>query len=495
MRLVLRLTIYLLIPIGLVFALDSFLTLRSDLKLLDVDTRRDDATLVRELAIAVEETWRDAGEQAAVDLVSRFPAMETGIETRIVYLEDVAGPAGVPTVPEAAAKLSRDVPTVQLRAQRSAELRLFTYLRLDAQGSRRAALEISEPVSHERDHLAARIPKKLVSAAAMLLLCAGVAWAVGVRVVGRPVEMLIVKARRIGGGDFSTPLSLRSRDELSSLAREMNAMAEMLEASRRRLEDESAARIAAVEQLRHADRLTTVGRLASGLAHELGTPLNVVAGRAQMIASGECTGREEVARAARVIGDQADRMTRIVRQLLGFARHRSGERTESDLSKLARETATFLEPLARKRGVRLACAPDRELVVRVDAAQIQQALTNLVVNAIHASRPDGVVEIRVEAREVATPSTPGHESGRYAVLEVEDHGEGIPDDALPAIFDPFFTTKPVGEGTGLGLAVVHGILEEHRGWIEVRTEPGCGSCFSAFVPAGGADEPSNPDRR
>jgi signal transduction histidine kinase len=489
MRLVRRLTIYLLIPIGLVFALDSFLTLRSDLKLLDADMRRDDATLARELAIAVEEAWRDAGERAAVDLVSRFPAVETGIETRIVYLDDVAGPAGVPTVPEAAAKLSRDVPTVQLRVQDGAELRLFTYLRLDAQGSRRAALEISELVSHERDHLAARIPKKLVSAATMFLLCAGVAWAVGVRVVGRPVDMLIVKARRIGGGDFSTPLSLTSRDELSSLAREMNAMAEMLEASRRRLEDESAARIAAVEQLRHADRLTTVGKLAAGLAHELGTPLNVVAGRAQMIASGESTDREEVARAARVIGDQAERMTRIIRQLLGFARHRSGARAEADLSKLASETVTFLEPLARKCRVRLACAADRELVVRIDPAQIQQALTNLVMNAIHASRPDGVVEIRVEAREVATPPSPGHEPGRYAVLEVEDHGEGILDDALPAIFDPFFTTKPVGEGTGLGLAVVYGILQEHRGWIEVRTEPGCGSCFSAFVPAGGADEP------
>jgi len=144
MRLIRRLTIYLLIPIGLVFALDSFLTLRSDLMLLDLDMRRDDATLARELAIAVEETWRDAGEHAAVELVSRFPAVETGIETRIVYLDDVAGPAGVPTVPEAAAKLSRDVQTVQLRARCGAELRLFTYLRLDAQGSRRAALEISE---------------------------------------------------------------------------------------------------------------------------------------------------------------------------------------------------------------------------------------------------------------------------------------------------------------------------------------------------------------
>ena len=492
MRLVRRLTIYLLIPIGLVFALDTMLTLRSDLALLDLDMRRDDATLERQLAIAVEQVWREHGEPAAVDLVARFRAAETELDTRIVFLDDEAG---VPAAPEAVESLVRDGSTLQLRAKRGAEQRLFTYLRLATPESRRAALEISEPVSQERDHLATRIPKKLITAVVMLLLCAGLAGAVGVHVVGRPIDMLIEKARRIGQGDFSTPISLTSRDELSALAREMNAMAETLEAARRRLEDESAARIKAIEQLRHADRLTSVGRLASGLAHELGTPLNIVSGRAQMIATGESGEREEVERAARVIGEQVNRMTRIVRQLLGFARQQSGARIEADLSKLARETVAFLEPLARARSVRISCAADRELVVRVDAAQIQQALTNLVMNAIQASHPDDSIEVRVELREVATPPGPGHEPGRYAVFEVEDHGEGIRADVLPAIFDPFFTTKPVGEGTGLGLAIVYGILEEQDGWIEVRSEAGCGSCFSAFVPAGGADEPSNPDRR
>ena len=494
MRLVARLAFYLLMPIGLAFALDTFLTLRSDIALLDRDMRRDDETLARELAVSVEQSWRDGGEQAAVDLVSRFPGVATGIETRIVHLDDAAGAAGVPAAPEVVANLPRAGSITQLRTRRGAELRLLTYLRLDTAGSRPAALEIAEPVSHERNYLASRIPRKLATAASMVLLCAGVAWAVGVRVVGRPIDTLIEKARRIGRGDFSTPLSLASRDELSSLAREMNTMAAMLEASRCRLETESAARITAVEQLRHADRLTTVGRLASGLAHELGTPLNIVSGRAQMIANGETDGPGEVERAARVIGDQADRMTRIVRQLLDFARHRSGEPGEVDLAKLAQETVAFVEPLARKRKVRLACAAD-PLVARVDATQIQQAITNLVMNAIQASRPQGAVEIRIGTREVATPPDPGCRPGRYAVLEVEDEGEGIPAEALPAIFDPFFTTKPVGEGTGLGLALVYGILREHGGWIEVRSEPGRGTCFRAFIPVGGADEPPNPDRR
>ncbi len=483
MRLVGRLAFYLLIPIGLVFALDTFLTLRSDLSLLDLDMRSDDATLARELAVSVEQTWRESGEQAAVDLVSRFPTGSTGIATRIVRPGAAAGTAAA-AAPEAVAKLERPGSITQLRTRRGADVRLLTYLRLDTGDSEAAALEISEPVSHERNHLASRIPKKLVTAASMVLLCAAVAWLVGVRVVGRPIDTLIEKARRIGREDFSAPLALASRDELSSLAREMNAMAAMLEASRCRLVDETAARIAAVEQLRHADRLTVVGRLASGLAHELGTPLNIVSGRAQMIASGESARRDEVERAARVIGDQAARMTRIVRQLLDFARHRSGELAEADLSELAKETALLLEPLARKRKVRLACAADPSLFVCVDAAQIQQALANLVMNAIEASGPEGAVEIRVEMRDVATPPDPDARPGRYAVFEVEDQGEGIPAKSLPAIFDPFFTTKPVGEGTGLGLAIVYGILREHGGWVAVRSEPGRGSRFSAFIPMG-----------
>ena len=486
MRLVRRLTVYLLIPIGLVFAFDTFLTLRSDLSMLDADMHRDDTVLARDLAMAVEQTWREFGEQSAVDLVSRFQAAKTGIETRIVYLDDAAGTAGAPAAPGAVANLSREISTIQSRARRGSELRLLTYTRLDIQGSRRAALELSEVVSHEREHLAARIPRKIVTAAAMVLLCAGVAWTVGVRVVGRPVDALIEKARSIGRGDFSTPLELANRGELSSLAREMNAMAEMLRASRRRLEDESAARIAAVEQLRHADRLTTVGRLASGLAHELGTPLNIVSGRAQMIASGESAGREEVERAARVIGDQADRMTHIVRQLLDFARQSGAKSVETNLAKLARDTVGFLQPLAAARGVRVVCKESADPVLAsVDAAQIQQALTNLVMNAVQASPRGSEVGVRVLSREFAEAPRANHPPGCHAVLEVEDHGEGIAAERLSSIFDPFFTTKPVGEGTGLGLAMVYGILEEHGGWIEVRSERGRGSCFTAFVPTGG----------
>lgn len=483
MRLVRRLTIYLLIPIGLVFALDTFLTLRADLALLDADMRRDEDLLAHALATAVGSVWRQQGEDSAATLASRFPARPDGIEVRIVRLDATAPPRFAPSVAAARTALTAKAPTLQVRAARDGAQRLFTYVALDVPPPERAALEISEPLSHERALLAARIPKKLVTAASLALLCGGVAWVVGTRVVGRPVDALIAKARRIGTGDFSVPLLLPGHSELSSLAGEMNAMAEQLDASTRRIASESAARIAALEQLRHADRLTTVGVLTAGLAHELGTPLNVVAGRAQMIASGEIAEGDEVQRAARVIGDQAERMAHLVRQLLDFARSRGGTRQVADLTKLAKESVGFLAPLAKKRGVQLTCEGDAAITARLDASQIQQALANLVMNAIQASRAGGTVEVRVTETVVTTALRPDQAPGRHAVVEVEDHGEGIPADALHGIFDPFFTTKPVGEGTGLGLAVVYGILREHGGWIEVCTEPGSGTCFRAFVPS------------
>jgi signal transduction histidine kinase len=134
-------------------------------------------------------------------------------------------------------------------------------------------------------------------------------------------------------------------------------------------------------------------------------------------------------------------------------------------------------------------------VALVDPSQVQQALTNLVVNAIQATARGGHVWIRIDGQELPGGPAAGQRSGAYAVLAVEDDGEGIPVDRLPAIFDPFFTTKAVGEGTGLGLAVAHGIVQEHGGWIDVRSEPGRGSCFRIWLPREVERDDPGADRR
>jgi signal transduction histidine kinase len=243
-----------------------------------------------------------------------------------------------------------------------------------------------------------------------------------------------------------------------------------------------------MEQLRHADRLTTVGKLASGMAHELGTPLNVVAGRARLIAGGEVDG-DEAKKSAQVVLDQADRMTRLIRQLLDFARPRAPKKEPTDLRALASRVTSLLGPIAQKAGVSVSVtAGGDDAFAEVDEGQLTQVATNLVLNAIQATPSGGKVELAVTRGEETPPADLGSKAGAprtFVRLEVADTGSGMDAATRARVFEPFFTTKPVGDGTGLGLSVSWGIVREHGGWISVESEPGRGSKFSVHLPAGG----------
>jgi two-component system, NtrC family, sensor kinase len=305
----------------------------------------------------------------------------------------------------------------------------------------------------------------------------------GASIIVRPMMELVAQARRVGSGDLSVRLVRPHQDEIGLLAAEMNLMCDHLHEARSRLSDETRARIAALEQLRHADRLATVGTLVSGMAHELGTPLNVVSGRAKMIETGS-VGGEEATDCARIIREQAERTTRIIRQLLDFSRRENQETGAGELREIAAQTLQLLRPLADKRSVELRMeeAAGGPVRAKVDSGRIRQVLTNLVLNGIQAMPKGGTLTARAQTRMVLPPADHGGEAAEYACVEIEDEGQGMAPDLIPRIFDPFFTTKDVGEGTGLGLSVSYGIVREHGGWIAVRSEPGRGSCFSVFLP-------------
>src|SRR5439155_10634437 len=177
------------------------------------------------------------------------------------------------------------------------------YRPFDGQQPVHDVAEASESLAPIRRREKSRIVGVIIESVVILLLAAGSALLFGVRFVARPVQQLVAQARRIGGGDLSQRLQLEGHHELSELATEMNDMSDRLLQARDRIAPESAAKLAAVEQLRHADRLATVGQLASGLAHEPGTPPNVVAGHAKMITAAEGT-RDEDRDSARVIAEQ-----------------------------------------------------------------------------------------------------------------------------------------------------------------------------------------------
>jgi signal transduction histidine kinase len=275
---------------------------------------------------------------------------------------------------------------------------------------------------------------------------------------------------------------MRSRDELAELADSLNQMCNRLAQSQTKIREETAARVSAMEQLRHADRLRTVGRLASGLAHEMGTPLNVISGRAELIASGKLSA-EEVVQSAGAIKAESEKITAVIRQLLDFARRTTPQRVVADLCQIVSQTLDLLSPLAEKQRVSLEVVEaDRRQEARVDVGQIQQVLTNLILNAIQAMPDGGTVSIDLRHARTVPPGKQQDAEANYRCIRVRDEGVGISEETMQHLFEPFFTTKDVGEGTGLGLSIAYGIVQEHDGWIEASSEPGSGTCFSVYLP-------------
>ena len=359
-------------------------------------------------------------------------------------------------------------------------LHIYWPVALTAQ--RQGGLEFTHPMTELAANEQEIIRRTALLIGGMLLISGLLAVLLGVRLVGRPLELLTAKARRIGDGDMEGPMHLHSHDELAELAENLNTMCAKLAESQTRLRQETAVRITALEQLRHADRLKTIGRLASGIAHELGTPLNVVAGRAGLIGSGKLQA-EQITQSAAAIKLEADKMTTIIRRLLDFARVSTPHKLPVDLRTIVRQTIDMINSIAEKQKVQMIFVPDaKEAVAEIDAGQIQQVLTNLTINAIQAMPDGGQLRFLIRRRSGRSPD--GGSDGPSALfgIEVHDEGVGIPEENMRQLFEPFFTTKAVGAGTGLGLSIAYGIVQEHGGWIDVNSRVGEGSCFTVFLP-------------
>ncbi len=223
-------------------------------------------------------------------------------------------------------------------------------------------------------------------------------------------------------------------------------------------------------KLRHADRLATIGQLASGVAHELNEPLGGILGFAQLLAKTSRLTRQARADIAKIEAS-ALHAREIIRQLMTFARQTPPRDVRVNVNRLVKESAGIWLPRCEAEGVRVEYAFDESIPeIVADDGQLRQVITNLVVNAVQAM-PDGG-PLRIEtARE-----------GEWIRLEVIDAGLGIPSKILPRIFDPFFTTKDVDQGTGLGLSVVHGIVTGHEGKITVESIPGRGTHVTVRLP-------------
>lgn len=300
----------------------------------------------------------------------------------------------------------------------------------------------------------------------------------------RPVlNRLIAQARRIDALAIEERRGRAVDDEIALLDDEMSRMEQRITEARHALEQETSAKLAMASQLRHVDRLATVGRLAAGVAHEFGTPLTVVRGQARLIMDHPRIPESE-RQSAQTIVEQVDRMSRIIRQLLDLARRRGPPQGPCDLGQLLGQVSRLLEHEAGRNGVRLVVeATGAPVLACGDLQQLEQVAINLVMNAIQALGPEGgAVELRCGREEAPTrPNEAVEEPGAMVWFEVEDDGPGIPEEILAVVFEPFVTTKEAGQGTGLGLPLSLGIVRDHGGWIDAYSLPGAGARFRVFL--------------
>ena len=239
------------------------------------------------------------------------------------------------------------------------------------------------------------------------------------------------------------------------------------------------------EELVHAQRLDAVGRLAGGVAHDFNNLLSVINGYCEILHSKPAVVRQ----AGREIGEihrAGLHAAGLVRQLLAFSRRQSLDPKVMSLNLLVQENADILSKLLqpdKSLTLALDASPDH---VRVDPSQIQQVLLNLTINARDALSPGGRVAIHTEFREIKAGRnhrrTTDMPPGRYVLLSVNDNGAGMNEEAKAHLFEPFFTTKEHGKGTGLGLALVYGVVQQSDGYILVQSVAGRGSTFEIFLP-------------
>jgi signal transduction histidine kinase len=305
-------------------------------------------------------------------------------------------------------------------------------------------------------------------------------------IVTLPLRRLLEGIDAVGKGDLSRVLLAERDDEIGTLAGRFNAMTGSLREAHEEQERGVQARLALETRLRQSEKLATIGQMAAEIAHEVGTPLNVIGGRARALSKSrgnKANDPAEVIRNAGIISGEVGRITKIIRQVLDFSRKRGPTITSVHLGSVVAEALEFLREIIGRQGietdVRVLPSPPE---VPGDPDQIQQVCLNLLMNAIHAMPTGGTLRITAQRVTRRKEGLDRVAPAPYAMLEIVDSGPGIPPADRAKIFEPFFTTKDEGQGTGLGLAVSYGIVKDHDGWIEVDSPPKGGAVFRVFLP-------------
>lgn len=468
-----------MLVLSAVILVETSLHVEGEQRLLEEDMRdRHHAVgvVVRE---QVQRSWARDGEYAAIALLANQTHTNPTMRWRLIDVHDADTPlpATLAAHPQWVERVKRgeEVLWQKIDAPDSSELTWASYLPLDVPGEPRRALECVEQAKTQDTRLQDEMTRALWVGATVLLCSLVLSLVLGYFLVGRPVSALLDRFEQVKAGDLSPLKPSKRTDELGHLETAFEELVSHLHTTRQELEREQEARSRVTAQLRQTDRLRAIGTLAAGIAHELGTPLHVIDGRANMIRSAPDE-PAKVERHAGIVIEQCARVQATMHQLLNLSRREPNNARLVSLANLCRRVVALLDPHAQQRGVDLDFRDDSEGATDLwgDPILLEQALINVVENAIDATASQRSVIVSIETG-----------TNRESCVYVRDSGPGFSDEVSEQAFDPFFTTKEIGAGTGLGLPIAHEIVTEHGGRLEIVDDPesrGQGACVAFFFP-------------
>lgn len=479
-----RLFLLLSLGVGMVMTAASLSVLRERERNLQEAMRREVRAHALTLRLALEETYAAGREPEAQKLIDR---LRDNTRLYSVVLFDRAGRATkisnslgdvaeLREPPELARVLARREPSEFSRRINDEDV-FSIVMPLVVAGETHGALEVVESLDYVGQAIERTRRDWVLTTLALVATVLLVVFVTLRRKLSKPARELLGGARAIGSGEFDYRVIVpRGGGEFEGLAVEFNRMADRLAEQRRAILREAEERLKLERDLRHAERLATVGRLAAGVAHELGAPLNVIDARAERLIENPHAAPDARRRNLEIIRKQSTRITHIVRQLLNLARPYNLRCASLELNTFLADVLETFSESARKGNVSVEFnSPHASVSVEADVDFLRQVIANVVTNALQAM-PDGG-RLLVECTTEETP-----DGRREAVVRVHDSGAGVAPEVLPHVFDPFFTTKDVGSGTGLGLAVSRRIIEEHNGSIEAANNHAGGATFTVRLP-------------
>jgi signal transduction histidine kinase len=458
MKLAAKLTISLSAFALLLFGATGIWQLRAEEEELRRTAQRESLLLARSLQVAFENALRDRQiedvDETLVTLSSVDPSVAIFVFDEDGILVGASHGARPSASTQKASERARGAhgPLVEFTEDKSPNI-LRVALRLrDEVPERPSSIVLERPLTTLEEDLQETRLSILLAVAGFIACVAALTWLLARRYVGRPLGTLVGDMKRVRSGNLQIGVHTGSHDEVGEVQREFQRLVKDLELAQARGDQEFEARQNLERHLQNADKLITLGQLSAVMAHEIGSPLQVLEGRARAMKK-HADDPHATRRTADILVEQTERITRIVGQLLSLTRRKAPVRKWLDANEPLQGVVALLEVEARNKNIQISTSQILPTDVFADADQLQQVFLNLIRNALE-SAPAG-----------STVSVTMHGEPSSLAFDIHDQGPGISEGVRERLFEPFFTTKAASGGHGLGLSVVKSIVQEHGGSV------------------------------